>query len=139
MVVLGVCAIVFAGMEDVTSDLVLYRFWGRDFLSCPWMCLPGSSRFLLNVSNPLLWRFGLLILNDFTPFHFSPAEPILGWSVSNVKGWTSFTMSIDAFKGWALFYFVVQLMISRGGSPLLNELIVFLGWSPNIYELISKL
>ena len=48
-------------------------------------------------------------------------------------------MSIDAFKGWALFYFVVQLMISRGASPLLNELIVFLGWSPNIYELISKL
>ena len=73
VVVLGVCAIVFAGMEDETPDLVLYRFWGRDFLSCPWMCLPGSSRFLFDVSDPLLWRFGLLILKDFTSFHFSPA------------------------------------------------------------------
>ena len=34
---------------------------------------------------------------------------------------SSFNMWIDAFKGWASLYYVLQLMISRGGPSLLCE------------------
>ena len=79
MFVLRVCAIVFAGREDETPDLVLYWFWSWSALGCSRKCLPGSCRIPFDVADPFLWRFSPLVFSDFTP---SQSEPLLGWGVS---------------------------------------------------------
>ena len=61
---------------------------------------------------------------------------------------SSFNMWIDAFKGWASLYYVLQLMISRGGPSLLCEFMLsrsgpsftmsidaFKGWASLYYVL----
>ena len=116
MVVLGVCAIVFAGMEDETPDLVLYRFWSRDFLSCPWMCLPGSSWFLLDVcirSSPLA-----VLSSDSQGFHFvlfQPSRAYLG-----VGCFLSFLLGPLVMVGYDSHHFV-PLLRSLCHDPVVSS------------------
>jgi hypothetical protein len=50
----------------------------------------------------------LILLRGGAPFNY-----ILMIS----RGGTSFTLSIDAFKGRSPFYYVFKLMVLRGGAP----------------------